>query len=473
MKAPRRPVWSEGMLLSPQHLQALDRYHEGLLAARVAALASADWGVLSLSLDAAALGAGQVRLVQFAGVFPDGLPVAFEEGEPDAPPPREFAPHFPPAARSLDVHLAVPRERDGVPSFADEGNAGRIRFAVSARPLEDATAPGAALPVALGRPNAVILLGDEPREDFETMKVAELARNAAGQTVAADHYVPPCLRVSASPFLMAGLREVQTRVLAKQRELAGGGRRSAAEMTGVDVSRLLQLLALSHFAPALAHFAEGGDASPREAWLWLAALAGQLAALAGESDPAALPRFAHADLRSTFEPLFARLQALLGGLAVAQYATIPLEARAGGLHLGRFADEALLRAQLFLAVKSDLPEQQVADAIPRLCKIASTAEIQGLVQAAAPGLVLQWLPRPPPQLPPRQGVAYFAIATGDRYWQGILANRAIAIYLPPPFDPARTKVELLAVPAAGGAPPAGPGSGPHTSTGRGPDIRRF
>jgi len=226
-------------------------------------------------------------------------------------------------------------------------------------------------------------------------------------------------------------------------------------------------MVLSRHAPVVAHLAESGDAPPRQVYLELASLACQLAALAGEAEPAALPKFAYADLRSTFEPLLARLQTLLGGLAAAQHLAVPLEKRAGGLYLGRLTDEVVLRSPLYLAVQSDLPEQQVAEAIPRLCKIASTAEIQGLIQAAAPGMVLQWLSRPPPQLSPRAGVTYFSIATGDRYWQGVLSNRAIAIYVPPPFDPARTGLELLAVPGAGGAAPTG------TAPARPPDVKRL
>ncbi len=466
MKAPRRPVWSEGMLLSPQHLQALDRYHEGLLAARLGGVAAQDWGVLSVGIDAAALAAGQLRLVQVAAVLPDGLAVGFEEGDAEAPPPRPIAEHFPASARALEVFLAVPRERDGVPSFADEASASRSRYAVASRPLEDATAPGQQLAVQLGRPNAAVLFGDEPREDFACLKIAEVVRSPAGQPVLAEGFVPSCLRVSASPWLMAALRDLQARILSKQRDLAGAGRRGP-DMTGAEVARLFQLTVLSRHAPVVAHLAEAGDASPREAYLELASLASQLAALSGDGDPSALPKLAPADLRSTFEPLVARLQHLLGGLAAAQFVAVPLEKRAGGLHLGRLTDEAVLRAALYLAVQSDLPEQQVAEAIPRLCKVASTAEIQGLIQAAAPGMVLQWLPRPPPQLSPKPGVTYFSLATGDRYWQGVLANRAIAIYVPPPFDPARTGLELLAVPGPGAAPAAGAASP------RPPEVKRF
>jgi type VI secretion system protein ImpJ len=471
MKAPRRPVWSEGMLLSPQHLQSLERYQEALLAARVAAVSADDWGVLSVDIDTAALAAGQLRIVRFAGILPDGLAVTFDEGDGEAPPPRPVAEHFPAAARSVDVHLAVARERDGMPSFAEEGNANRVRYVAASRPIEDVTAPGQSLSMSMGRPNAVALFGGESREDFESIKIAEISRNAAGQPTLVETYVPPTLKLGASPWLLACVRDVLTRAIAKQRELGEARhQRETGDVSAQDVSRLLQLFALNGNVPVLAQLAESPDTSPRTAHLWLSMLAGQLSTFVADGDPSTLPKFSHADQRGSFEPLFGRLGDLLGGLATAQYVTVPLEQRSGGLYLARLKDERILRASLFLLVKSDIAEQQVADTVPKLCKIASTAEIQGLVQAASSGLQLGWLPRPPPQLPVRPGAAYFSVATGDRYWQSIVSTRAMAIYLPPPFDPARTKIELLAVPGveAAAQAPTEPGGG-----GRGPALRRF
>lgn len=44
MKAPLRVVWSEGLLMSPQHLQQLDLYHERLVGGRLDALEPLNWG---------------------------------------------------------------------------------------------------------------------------------------------------------------------------------------------------------------------------------------------------------------------------------------------------------------------------------------------------------------------------------------------------------------------------------------------
>ena len=450
MRLLERPAWSEGMLLSPQHLQAWDRSQESLLAARVAALAPIDWGVLALEIDAGALASGQLRLARFAGIMPDGLAIAFEEGDPCAPAPRAIAERFPAAARTVDVYLAVPRERQGVPTFAQEGAGGPSRFLVANRLVPDVANGGAAVPVALARPNAVLLLGDEPRDDHESMRIARIVRDGGGQPALAEGYLPPCLRLGASPRLVAGLRDVLARSIVKRRGLAEARQsREAAggEVTSADLTRLLQLLALNEHIPVLAHLSESPDVSPREAYLALVRLVGQLGTFSAEVDPAALPRFSHLDLQDTFEPLFALLGTRLGALAAAQYLAVPLEQRPGGVHLARQLDERFLRgAQFFLTVESELPEAQVAEALPRLCKIASAGEIQGLVLAAAPGLALQIAHRPPPQIPLRPGALHFALAADGRFWEGITASRDMAIYLPPPFDPPRTKVELLAIP---------------------------
>ena len=49
----------------------------------------------------------------------------------------------------------------------------------------------------------------------------------------------------------------------------------------------------------------------------------------------------------------------------------------------------------------------------------------------------------------RAGVTYFQLNLQNDYWRSIQQEKGVAIYLPPPFDPAHVKLELLAVPRAG------------------------
>lgn len=455
MRSPHRVIWSEGMFLSPQHLQSLDRFHEALLQARLETLAPFTWGVADLEIDQAALATGQLRIERFAGAFPGGLWVSFSGSEAEAPPPRPLAEAFPAGARSLEVWLGVAREREGLPVAGPGGpdEAIRPRFHQGGRPVADAMQPGAVVQVELGRPNACLLLGNESREDHEAILVAEIVRTGSGQLALSENYLPPMLRIGATPRLPAQLRELVARLLARQREFADGRRQreaAAGEVSGVDVARALQLTMLSGAIPGLTHLADLPDAPPRELFLALSSLAGQLAAFTDDPDVSAFPHYNHTDLRATFDPLLARLHAYLGGLGVERFKRVPLEVR-GHLHIARGVDDELLRdALLVMAVRSEIPETQVAGQLPRLCKIASLGDVQALVQAAAPGAPIQVLHRPPPEIPLKAGTVYFQIERSDRLWKNVLSERAMALYLPPPFDPSRTKLEVLAIPKKAG-----------------------
>ena len=72
---PRKPVWTEGLFMTPQHLQQSDLYHEALLHARMHAVAKYDWGITGCQFDDRALSAGQLKLVKCHGFFPDGIPL--------------------------------------------------------------------------------------------------------------------------------------------------------------------------------------------------------------------------------------------------------------------------------------------------------------------------------------------------------------------------------------------------------------
>ena len=310
MKPIQRVVWSEGMLVSPQHMQQQDLYHERLLDERIAALSPYRWGVVAVEIDAGALGSGQLRVTKFVGVLPDGLYLSFEGKEPESPPTRPLADHFPPTQAICEVFLGVQKEREGVPSMSiDEGAAGsaasstkaaRARFRATTRPVADLTGNAAELAMSFARRNVVVLFGDEPRDDYDVIKIAELVRDGTGAFLNGEAYIPPVLRVDASPFLMAGIRRLLALMVAKQRQLAGnrnqrGG--ASIEFNAGDVTRFLQLSTVNGGIPILAYAAANGEISPTQLYLAVIQVVGQLATFSPDVEPWGLPAFAHTDLR--------------------------------------------------------------------------------------------------------------------------------------------------------------------------------
>src|SRR5688572_18996127 len=105
------------MLLCPQHMQQQDLYHEQNLASWMAAVTPMHWGVVTQSFDASAVKAGQMALMSFRGVMPDGTPVGFEPTSRHRPASKPIAPSFPTNMRSLEVFLALPALREGVANY--------------------------------------------------------------------------------------------------------------------------------------------------------------------------------------------------------------------------------------------------------------------------------------------------------------------------------------------------------------------
>lgn len=460
MRVPHRVVWSEGMLISPQHLQQADLYHERMLDQRLAALAPQPWGILSLELDQGALAAGELRVSRFVGILPDGLYLGFTSGDPEAPAARSIGAHFPPALAALDVFLAVPKERDGVPSIAAEVAGGsqpapavqRTRFRAATRSVGDMTGESADLAIAFARRNVSVLFGDEARDDFDCIKIAEVVRNPSGALIASEAFIPSVLSISASSFLSSSVRRLLALMIAKQRQLSQERRQRDAvtvEFGAGDVSRTLQLSALNAAIPILVHAGRDGEPSPRELYLYLIQMAGQLSTLVPDADPSALPAFNFTDLRFTFEELFALLTSLLRATVRDACVTVPLEVREG-LHVASLCDERIVKCSQFVlaACAPGISEEQMARDLPGRAKIASLRQLPFLLRSATRGLGLQVTHRPPAEVPVRPKLAYFLIdvAGGTEHWRHVLDERALAIYLPPPYDPAQLKLELFAIP---------------------------
>jgi type VI secretion system protein ImpJ len=461
MKPPQRIVWSEGMLVSPQHLQQQDLYHERLLDERIAALAPYRWGVVSAEIDAGGLGTDQLRVTRFVGILPDGLYVAFEGGDPECPPARPIGAHFGPTQAFCEIFLGLPKEREGVPSISSEQSAiaagastkaVRARFRATSRQVSDLTGNAADLSMAFAHRNTVILFGDEPREDFDAIKIAEIVRDGRGALLVNETYIPPTMRIDSAPFLMGGVRRLLSLMVAKQRQLAGDRRQrdgASIEFNAGDITRFLQLSTINTAIPMLTYATTNGELTPNQLYLLLVQTAGQLATFSSEVDPSKLPTYQYTDLRATFEELFARVTALLQTTVREAYMVVPMEI-IDGVHLGKLDDDRMLAApQYVLTVRSEMPEAQLQQRLPGLCKIASRSQLPLVIRSAAtPGVPIQVTHRPPPEIAVRAGVTYFSLALQNDYWQQILQDRLVSIYLPPPFDPERVKLELLAIPRA-------------------------
>lgn len=443
MENNQKVVWSEGMLLTPQLFQQWDRYTEHHLNDRLRALTTFGYGALSLDFDHDGLSNGRVTLLGFHGVLPDGVIVKIPE-EDMAPQTRLIGEQFPASIDHLDVFLAVPVEQtDGI-NYALDGESGSREARYSSGYIErkDSTTGGSPREILVARKNLRILFSGEPTTDMVVLKIGELLRTQAGAIALKETYIPACLWVSASPYLLRLLRGL-IELLTAQIGSYGNAQRGILEAIGMDLGKFYLLSALMANLPAMQHVSLAEKVHPEQLYLVLARLAGALTMLAGPLETLELPPYRHDDLATTFEDLDRTIRSVVDRFQPTHYLTIGLEASGDNVWVGRVPESRLFASsQFFLVAAGDLSEDQIRQQVPQFIRIGSPTKLKEIVAAAMPGVRLYHTPRPPATLPVRVGQQYFRLDDRGVFWEEIKKSQIIALHVPQSLQSLR--LQLLA-----------------------------
>lgn len=430
----KKPIWTEGLFVTQHHFQQADRYHECLLDERLRALGPHMWGIQSIELDERALGSGQLKVRELVGIMPDGTPIGCSDQEGDAPPPRNVEGLFPANLDRLPIYLGVSHARENAPNIGSEAK-GLLatRFLEHTARVVDFNTGTDEHEFSWARPSLRILIGDEQREAFDVIPVAELIRQPSGGLTFNPIHVPPVLEVRASPYLMERFRRILTAMTARQRALMSTRRQrtqAAVETQASDVAKFWLLDALNQFIPVFAHLTDHGTMAPEGAYLILSQLIGRLCTMAVDGDPTAIPKFNYLALGEVFDPMCTRALLLIETVIAERYTEIPLQRRDDGMNLGQVQDASVLRQDWFLAASGGITEAELRDRLPKLMKVASWGQIGPLLSSAVNGVRLEVEYRPPGALPVKPGVVFFRLQRTPDYWPEVQGTGTIALYHP-------------------------------------------
>lgn len=444
---PRKLVWTEGLFVTQHHFQQLDRYHEWLSSERLRAAVPYDWGVLEVEVDERALAAEQFKLNRLSVILPDGSPVEHGEGTGDPVPPRAFGTAFPAQVKSLDVFIALSHESDNMPNVDLDGKSGGVvRYLREQASVLDVNTGVGEHNLQYARPNLSLLFGDERKDAFDAIRIAQITRAPTGLPALRESFIPPVLRVGASSYLVGRFRKLLATLAAKQRTLADSRRQrtaAAVEFQASDSAKFWLLNALNVSIPSISHIVDHATDHPEQAYLHLAQLIGHLCTFAVDGDPTTIPKFNYLELGDVFEPMFDRAHKLLEAVLAERFVEIPLTKREDGMFLGQITDSNLLRYTFFLAATGTVPEAQLRDRMPKLTKIASWSQIGAILNSAVNGLKMELEYTPPGALPIKPGVVFFKVVRTPEYWNDIAGTGTIAIYQP--IDPQGVTLHLYAV----------------------------
>ena len=450
MSRDNRIVWTEGMFLGPQHFQQWDRFQAGEQRFRQETLCPEAWGVRQVVFDTEALGNSRLKLESVEGILPDGSIVRAPAVDP-IPAGRQFSDLFTPSLKRLEVFLAIPDERPGVPECRPVGQQGVAATRHVSEPVQvdDLNNPGKEMEIVVARQNLKLLVSGENLDGFITLKLAEIERTSeAGYRIAQD-YVPPRLSLGSSGPLFEMTGSLLEALTAKSTALSEQTRQRGAGMVEFgtsDVGNFWLLHTVNSFLPLLADHQRTPGRHPHTVYATLAQLAGALCTFSSDHAPGAIPAYAHTDLGGTFGDITALVRKLLETVMPSRFTGVELTARDETMLTGEIVDRGLLEegTHWYLSVRGDMPSAQVVEDVPSQMIIGSPHNIDFLVRTATPGVALTHVPVPPRDFPLKAGCTYFTVETSSETWETIKESRAIAIYLGGP-GLRECKFELIAM----------------------------
>ncbi len=443
-----RVVWSEGLLLSPEHLQQSDRYHEDRGVDLFRAARPFSYGLLRLELDEDAIHNGQVLIHNAAGVLSAGCPFSIPDRD-EVPVGRSVDGHFPLNESAIPVYLGLRIHRPGqaqlAPPSADGTTEARYRE-TSIKVANEITGEGER-EVRVARHNLRILFKDESLGDYEAIPVAEIVRKPEGGYAYRADYIPPCIGIAASSAILRVLRRLLEILVAKSTELADRRRMSGkgvAEFGRDDTAGFWLLGVVNGNIPLLSHHLRAANAHPEEAYLTLARLAGELTTLS-ELQVRDIPPYEHDRIEAAFADLATRIPRLLETVLPRHYTRITLTRRDEVVHIGKIQDDRLLDPAMiwYLGVYANVPASDLQAAFPEIAKMASPDKLDFLVAHALKGIGLRLAQTLPPAVPIQAGYVYFQVEKVGEIWDGIAGSRNVAIYAPPEYP--GILLELVAV----------------------------
>lgn len=422
-----RVIWSEGLFLRPHHFQQNLRYFENYIDSRCRSLGPYGWGLTELRVDHDMLKIGKFAIQSARGTFPDGTPFNIPE---DDPPPKPI--EFDEQSRDSEVFLSLPVRRQGmqeVGNGADQEGLARYQ----SRELEIADVCTAGMPSAVMNVGALrtkLLLSRDEREEYACVGVGHVIEMQADKNLLLkDDYIPTVAACQASPRLDGFVTELRGLLHARGESLAA--RVSESGRGAAELADFLLLQAVNRYEPLVAHLAQIEGLHPEDLYRELVAMAGELATLTSPSRRTReFPLYQHHDLRATFDPVMTALREAFSTVIKETAVPLALRERRYGIRVAQIADRTLLQSATFvLAVRADMPAENLLARFPGTVKIGSVEKIRDLVNAALPGIALRPLPVAPRQIPYHAGFAYFELERGSPHWQDLASSGGIAMHV--------------------------------------------
>lgn len=420
-----RVTWSEGMFLRPQHFQQQERFFLYEMN-QMANQTTYSWGIRELKLDEALLNHGQVGIAKMNALMPDGSVVVC--------PFREVLPEplqLDKSVREQLVYLAIPAEKQGVINISEQGSSQVTRYNFCDHQVSDSVVGSESTEILqLAQLSPELKLSSDSLSGYVTVPIARVIElTDEGKVILDDKFIPPCLNVQRSPVIKQSITELRGMIKLRADTIAN--RLSQGQGTASSIADFLMLQLLNRYEPLFLHLEMGDGLHPEVLCRYLFSFTGELSTFIAEKKrPPEMPVYLHDNLATVLGCIMTVLNQYMSSVLEQTAVQLPVEATKFGIRVAPVADKALLeRAVFVIAVKADLPTEELRRRFPAQVKIGPVEHIRDLVNNQLPGIAVAGLPVAPRQIPYHSGYHYFQLDKSNDYWQRLSASGGIAMHL--------------------------------------------
>ncbi|PUB17278.1 type VI secretion system baseplate subunit TssK [Yoonia sediminilitoris] len=397
MSDANKVVWSEGLFLRPQHMQQQDRHTESLVRGAMQAAPHQNFGFRDLTLDDAAIQAGQVGMTYARGIFPDGTPFAMPDMTTGLQAVTVTA-----GTKSGLVSFGVPALKPGTATIDPQsGGLAGGRYHGQIDTIRDTIKGGAdAAEIEVARLAPRLFLPGEATDGYTVLPVARINGLLADGSVAIDaDFLAPSLVTSACPWYAGFLQEVLTgldRIAQAHGGIVMGG-------AGASVENLLILELANTARPRIAHMMAQDLFHPSELFMELAGLAGRMATFGSSSrSMSELPVYEHNDPQAGFAALTDTLRSLILSLRHVEVKNHPLKVARHDENVWTVRidnTDIINNSRIVLRIGGEMSEAMLRKIFVEQATVGAADEFDALWKSKLTGIPLKPLHSQPREIP--------------------------------------------------------------------------
>ena len=428
----RRPLWSEGMFLTPQHLQMLMRHLDTRFADCSLGSRSFAWGLSRLEIDEGALGNYQFSIRALEGELDDGtrIRVPHEARVPsrDLREVLETNPH------PVTVYLAIPELKEGAANLAEEGGIRRYQKDVHNEVVDENTGRDPR-PLEYSLLTARILLENEDMDGYQVLPIARVKIVETGKPVPIldPTFIPPVNRVSAFPPLQQRVDFLAQQIVQKSRTLGDEMLHQRATFTDEGgAQNWFRLYTINSSLRVFEILTQTPDVHPYDVYLHVARLVGELGTFQeNRRVPPELPPYNPRNLGGTLEVAIAEAVRLLNESVPTNFETaafkpeppFEMEGAVDGQFCQCQPEWTEKRDGIYLGVFTELDRNEVEAHVNAL-KLCMHEDRRTIEDQLLRGLGRTLLPEDAVHvlLPRRAGLHYFKVHVEEPLWHPTASN---------------------------------------------------